>query len=132
MADIDDIETIKNDIAKRDAEIDSLRKESAKYRVQRNDALKASHAYRTVVKAHNIKFSIDEVDLTQMQIDDGAVTGDIAYTPPAIKAPSTNDSTTASMGASGETLTLDSVADMGANEINERWNEIKTLMSVKQ
>ena len=132
MADIDDIETIKNDQANRNAEIESLRRQNAKYRVARNDALRAAHAYKTVVNAHNIKFALDEVDLTQMQIDNGAVVGDFAYTPPAIKTPSTNDSKSTTMGASGETLSLESVADMDANEINERWDEIKNLMLAKQ
>ena len=128
-----DIETIKDDIANRDAEIESLRRENAKYRVARNDALRAAHAYKKVVSAHNIKFSIDEVDLTQMQIDGGAVVGDFDYTPPSIKTPSTTDqSEITTMGASGETLTLDSVADMDGNEINQRWDEIKNLMTAKQ
>ena len=59
------------------AELESVRNEAARYRVERNTALKSAHAYQTVVTKHNIGFSIDEANLEGLQIDnrgrDGAI-----------------------------------------------------------
>ena len=105
------------------AEIQSLRQEAARYRVSRNDALRRAHALSTVIKAHNVSFSIDDADLSSLDIKDGSVTGDFKYEPKKI-----SDKPLPNV-AKGETgLTMDRIREMSAKELSENWDEVKTVL----
>lgn len=103
---------------------DTLRKESARYRVARNDALREASAYRTVVKAHNIAFSPEEHDLTSLRVNDGAIEGEIEYSP---KSSGPKDPPKPS-GTAPDGLTMDAIRGMDRNEIMARWTEVQEAM----
>ena len=110
------------------AQIASLRKESAAYRVGRNDALRQVKALGTVVKAHNIRFSLEDADLSGLTIQDGQVEGEFVYKLPTGKddttAPPTGDPAKTVQG-----LTLDDIKTMSAAELDDRWDEVQTVMA---
>lgn len=59
----------------------SLSDEAAKYRTERNNALRQAHVLGTVVKKHNIEFDVRGIDLTKLEIENGAVKGEFEYKP---------------------------------------------------
>lgn len=111
------------------AEVESLRKEASRHRVARNDALRRVHALDTVVKAHNIRFSLDEADLSGLTIKDGQVEGEYKYTLPTtpVNPPPTDDPSSTEEG-----LTLDKVKMMSAAEIEADWDNVQSVMAANQ
>ena len=68
--------------------ITELSKESAGYRVQRNEALRKNLAYETVLKAHNVdvkQLNLNELD--SLPVRNGQVDGTFKYKPPKREVP---------------------------------------------
>lgn len=74
-------ETTDDAVSNLKAELSSVREEAARYRVQRNDALKQNAALTAVVSAHNIDFDIARADLDNLKVDHGKVVGEFEYEP---------------------------------------------------
>ena len=122
------VESLQSEIAQMRAnhvaEVNSLRQEAAGYRVSRNDALRRGKVLDTVLGKHNIKFSMEDADVSKLEIVNGAVVGDFDYTPRAVApAPPPN-------AAAGDTgLTMDKVKTMSAAEIEADWDNVQTVMA---
>ena len=110
-----------------DAQIASLRKESANYRVGRNEALRQVKALGTVDKAHNIRFSLEDADLSGLTIQDGQVDGEFVYKLPTSKDDSQKPTDDPAKNVQG--LTLDDIKTMSAAELDDRWDEVQTVMA---
>ena len=114
-------------IAELKARIESLRQESANYRIQRNDALKQNSVLRTVVSKHNISFDLETADVSSLKIVDGKVEGEFDYTPakPTSKQPDMK---------SGEKqgLSLEDISAMSEEEINKRWDEVSKVLAQEE
>ena len=110
------------------ADLESLRNESAKYRVQRNDALRQTHALKAVLAAHNISFDVTQADLGALSIDNGAVQGEFSYTPnnPTSSAPASQHQPAGA--ATPAVLTKDAISKMTSAQINENWEEISKVL----
>ena len=76
-----------------------------------------------VLSAHNVGFDVNEQDLSGLEIskDDGSVMGEFVYTAPEIKPELPRAS------GKAETLTLDDLDGMSADQINARWDEVLEL-----
>ena len=110
------------EVEKLKSENSSLRTESAKYRTQRNDALKQAHALGAVVKAHNINFDLAKADLESLKVENGRIEGEFAYTPaenPKSDPPKPSDKSEMSMA---------DVKNMSPDQINENWDLVQGAM----
>jgi len=105
-------------------QIESLRGEAAKSRVQRNAAMKENYAMQQVLKAHNIEFDVSKADLEGLKIDHGKVSGDFSYKAPASSGVSSPPKDTSSTNG----LSLKDVDSMTLDEINENWDELAKLL----
>ena len=92
--------------------------EAARFRSERNDALRRAHAFATILKAHNIGTDGVTPDaLAGLQIEGGAVKGEFPYTPPK---PNLNGAQAASGGrppATAPAITREALARMTAGQI---------------
>lgn len=118
-------------------ELDALRKrvaklsrKEAKYRTERNVALKANAGLAHVVNHHNIKADGSVVNSENLQIVDGKVVGSVVYSPTALPRKRSNPSTSPD-GGQGSGLTLNDVKSMTPAQINKRWDEVKTVLATK-
>ena len=111
-----------------DPRIAELSRESAGYRTQRNEAVRRAHAYETMLKAHNVDLSgVTSEALAAIPISGGAADGPFAYTPPRIEVP--KEAAPAARAGGKATPTLDEVRAWSPDEINKRWDEVKSLMA---
>ena len=108
-----------------EAEVKRLRQQSAGYRVARNQALKEGHAMKQVLKSHNIKFNLEEADLTSVSIEDGKATGEFAYTAPKAD---TKAKDVDPKSDEGKGMTYDDVKGMSADKINANWKEVSAVL----
>ena len=111
------------------AKIERLQSESASYRVQRNQALRESHALREVAKAHSADMDqMTEEALGNLKIANGKVDGEFSY-----KAPSLASQVTATpvQTKTPDTVAMDisSLATMSSKEINDNWDEVSQLLA---
>ena len=112
-------------------EVQSLRRESAKYRNSRNEALRWEAALRAVCRAHNIDLaSIPPGAVQGLAIEDGKVVDEFRYEPPKLSLPSAP-----SRGGGGEPatttepLTKSRLREMSRAEIDRLdWDEIKAVL----
>ena len=110
------------------ARIAELSKESASYRVQRNEAVRRSHAYETILKAHGVDLAgVTAESLAALPISEGKVDGQFKYTPPKIEVPKRTDPAKPADG--GTQLTLDEVKTWSADKINANWDKVRALMA---
>lgn len=108
-------------------EIKSLRAESAKRRIERNELLRKNSALSKVLNSHNIRFDVEEHDLSHLNIVDGAVEGEFDYSPPKQQQRVTVKS---SEPDQPKQLTAKDVAGMTADQINENWDQIKNIEGI--
>ena len=116
------------DIDKLNAQVKDLRDESAKYRILKNDFMKRNHVLQHILKAHNIKTDVDKVDISKLSIKDNKVEGEVEYTPPN---PVSRQEPNVNTNNMGTTITLQSIKDMTADEINNNWDEVSKLLQEK-
>ena len=110
-----------------DPRIAELSRESAGYRTQRNEAVRRAHAYETMLKAHGVDLSgVTAERLADIPISGGKADGPWAYTPPKVEVPREAPKSRVEGKAA---LTLDEVRAWGPDEINRRWDEVKSLMA---
>ena len=114
--------------------IKSARSEAAKYRTERNTALRLAHAYRTMLDKHNINHkSVTPEAVEVLAIKDGAVVDEFNYDAPkpgvtgavkgsssAGKPPQTTDESAG--------LSIDKIKKMSTAEVNKNWKEISQFM----
>ena len=112
----------------KDARIGELSKQSASYRVQRNEAVRRAHAFEVMLTAHGVDTSnVTSEALRGLPVKDGRVDGQFEYTPPKLNpAPKTDAPPRVEKGAA---LTLDEVRQWPADQINKRWDEVQALMA---
>lgn len=67
------------------SQVMELRNEAARYRVERNAALREAHALRQVTTAHNIEVPGPDT-YAGLKVKGGQVVGEFKYTPPAARA----------------------------------------------
>ena len=110
-------------------ESQKLHSESANYRTQRNSALRRLNALEQVVKGHNIDVSsITDDSVKHLTIEDGKVVDNFTYTPPQLSKPS-NQNSHRKQGGIGEDLSLDSIAKMSPDQINQNWDKISQVLA---
>ena len=121
-----------------DRELEAVKAELAELKAAGNAAALSNHALRSVLKAHNIAFDVDKADLSALSVgDDGAVSGEFAYTPPAVQnqqqaQQQQPQQQQQQQPAKQEGLTIEDVKAMSEDEINERWDAVcKVLESQK-
>lgn len=115
-----------NELSRLRTELDKLRNESASYRTQRNASLRREAALAQVVKAHNINFELDSVDLNVFKITNGVAEGELDYSPAKVE-PKQPD--VAGQGSPG--LTMDDIAKMSEKEINANWEQVSQVLSAQ-
>ena len=104
-----------------------LSRESASYRTQRNEALRRSHAYETMLKAHGIDLAPASSETVQnLPIKAGSIDGKWDYTPPKIEVP--KQAKPPEAAATPTALTKEALHTMSHEEINKRWDEVSALM----
>ena len=109
-------------------QVSKANRQAARYRTQRNAALRRAHAMETMLKAHNISLeAMTEARLSEMPIHGGKVDGEFGYKAPRPQQPT---STRVAQPASGgsNVLTADDLAGMSTSQINARWDEVKELL----
>ena len=104
-----------------------LSKEAASYRTQRNAALRRSHAYETMLKAHGVDLTpVTEDSLSGLPINAGRVDAPFEYKPPKIEVPKQVQAS-ATPGAA-PALTKEALRSMSVDEINKRWDEVSAVL----
>ena len=119
------LEAAKAETTKVQGRLEQARREAARYRVGRNDALRQGHALRAVVKAHNIGFKVEDADVSALKVEDGKVDGEFDYSP----APPSKEPPKSPPGGGNEGLTVDAVKKMSAEEMMARWDDVKAVMA---
>ena len=98
-------------------------KEAARYRTERNTALKRAHAFRTILDAHNIDHSVaTDQALAALDIEAGEVVTPFQYVAPKIKSPPKAPANS-SEGAGDSGLTREKIEQMTPEEINKAWED---------
>ena len=118
------IESLQADLEESQKTVSALRKESATYRVQRNAALRESHALRAITTAHNVKTDdvLTETALGVLTIEDGKVTGEFEYKAPKLKTQQQREVKQDS--TKSVALTAEAIEAMSYDEINKNWDEV--------
>lgn len=116
-------------LAKAQAEVSALRTEAAKYRTERNHALKSNAALTTVLDKHGVKFDVATADLSGFDIKDGKAEGAFDYTPPALTKATPAQAQVRQDNENG--LSHDKLKAMTPDEINKRWDEISSFLSTQ-
>ena len=113
-----------------EGKVQALSKESAGYRVQRNDALKREHLLKAVLSKHGVDTEkLKDYDLGKLTVNDGVVSGEVNYEVPAPAKVKAGSSTKAVNVKAEPPLTLKEVEDnWSAEQINKNWSKVKTLM----
>ena len=104
-----------------------LSRESASYRTQRNAAVRRSHCYEVMLKAHGIDLApVTSEAMAGLPIKAGAVDGAFAYTAPKIEVP--KQAKPPEAAATPPALTKEALNTMSAADINKRWDEVSALL----
>lgn len=117
--------------ATHDKELKSLREESAKYRSQRNQALRRGSALETIAKAHQIDLSkVTDEALEALPIVDGRVDGEFAYEVPSLRPPgATERKPRVTDGGKGQ-LTKEALSSMSVAEIRALpWDQVRAALA---
>ena len=70
------------------AQVARLKQESGEYRTQRDQALRQSHALRTIAETHKADMDqVNETALSNLTISNGTVEGEFSYTAPSPRHP---------------------------------------------
>ena len=112
-------------VADLEAQVASLKIEAAKYRTERNTALRRAHAQGQVLAAHKIDHTIDDKDLESLEIESGQVKGVYEYTAPApakVEPPQPSQS--------GQ-LTIADIRNMSVDEINRDWENVSKVIETQ-
>ena len=112
------------------AQVVRLKAESANYRTQRNQALRESHAYKTIATEHKADMEqVSEESLSGLTITNGTVEGEFSYTAPSLASQVTTPASEPITAPTSVALTLESVATMSTADINENWDEVSQLLA---
>ena len=112
-----------------DDRVKELTNEARNYRVQRNQALRRAHAYETMLKAHNIDTSaVTEDKLSNLPIDSGKVDGSFEYAAPKPEVKKRATEKPVGSDTDDTRLTRADIDGMTHEEINSRWDEVKTFL----
>lgn len=127
-----ELETVKAELAEIKAKMDAAQQSG-------NAAALSNHALRAVLKAHNIAFDVDKADLTALSVgEDGAVSGEFAYTPPAVQNQQQAQQQAQEQQAQQQPqqqpqgLTIEDVKAMSEDQINERWDEVSKVLESQE
>ena len=99
-----------------------------------NDALVREQALKQVLAKHNIAVDAAALDTSGMKVENGSVTGEVAYSPPGVsnrlrQGEGAYRQRAASAAApSKAALSLDDVANWSPAEVNSRWDEVQSLL----
>jgi len=124
MPDEKKTEDYEAEISALNEQIGDLRKEAAKYRLARNEALRQGHVLKTIAKAHNIKADLSEMDYSSLNIEDGKVVGEFEYSPKKI---SQKELPNIQQGETG--LTLEKIQSMSAADIEKNYDAVMEVMA---
>ena len=110
--------------------------EAAKYRTERNAALRRAHAYEAMLRAHNIDIaSVTDDSLRGMEIDQGAVVEEYSYTPPPMRRsdPAGAAAPGGQPASTQQPLTMTSLKDMSSKDRQAaldgmEWADIEAMM----
>ena len=120
-----------------DAALRSARAEAAKYRTERNAALREASALRTIATAHNLKLdAVQPESLAKLAIEGGKVVDKFDYTPPKPGVSGGSGGAGSAGEPNGTTpdaggLTREKIAAMSNDEINKRWDEVQKVLRAK-
>lgn len=106
-----------------------LSSKEAAYRTQRNTALRRAHAYETMLKHHGVDFSfVSDDNLKEtLPIDAGRVDGQFNYKPAKVASAKSGSVRGVSAAPKGG-LTRGDLSRMSSDEINKRWDEVKSVL----
>ena len=102
-------------------ELAKVRNSAASYRVGRSQALRQVYALRQVLGAHKVTFDLDSADLDGLVVDDGKVSGEFSYTPPATTE---GNKPADPPGEASAGLTEEDIAAMSPQQIADQWDEV--------
>lgn len=104
-------------------------KEAAKYRTERNAALKEAAGLRAICEANGLETDdlSSLVDLSDLTIKDGQAIGRVTVSTP-VKTPKGKDNTKTASGGTGMTPTLEEVAKWDTKRINDNWEMVEGLL----
>ena len=89
------------------------------------DAIKQNHAFREVLKAHNINFDVDKADLSQLEVKGDKLSGEFKY-----NLPTTTTPTLPAMDKSTpRSLTMKDIEGMSQDQINNNWKEVSAVLA---
>ena len=108
-----------------------LRSEAARYRVERNNAMKQNKAYQTVIGKHNIGFVVEQADLSKMEIENGQVKGEFEYSPKGVSH-ETKQAHTPPVHTPPQELTHDYIKKMGTDWVNKNWKQVESFLMSQQ
>ena len=94
----------------------------------RDTALRQSHALTAVLGAHNIQHTPTTEALAALQVNDGKVVGDYAYTPPAPPR-TTPAATSPATGTSTALYTRAELNKMSAQDVNKNWDRVSKSLA---
>ena len=113
------IADLKAQVAAEQATNAQLRQEAAQRRIDGRTHQLQAHVLKDVLGKHNISFDADGYDYSKHSIKDGAVVGDVDYTPPnKPRTPSTPPTTKAASNGN-EGLTLEAIDQMSQADIRK-------------
>ena len=125
-------------IAELEGKVTTLTQEATDAKNAGNTSALRNHAMAAVLKAHNIGFDIDKADLSALTVgEDGGVTGEFAYTPPAAQQQQQTQQPAQQQQQSTEQqqqqqqtqgLTLEDVKAMSEDQINSQWDEVQKVL----
>ena len=117
-------------LGKMAGQVSTLTQENADLIAERNKYQIRAHSLEKITQAHSIDIdsALTPAALSVLEVKDGAVTGEFAYTAPSI---GTKQSPPPSNGTASGTsaLTRESIEKMSDDEINENWDQISSFLS---
>lgn len=109
-----------------DIAIKNANAEAARYRTERNSALKELHAVKTVLSEHGIQPGA--LDMSGLTINNGKVLGTVPYKPQMNVGFNTPISSIDN-GVGGNVMNKESIALMNPEQINQNWETIRKILS---
>ena len=105
---------------------EEIRNQLARVKAARNAAVRQAHAAAQVLKHHNIKVDLKELDVSGIMIDkQGLPSGEIPYKPSDARK---NTSSSHTSSRSGSQITIEMVKKMTPDQINKNWDQIKEVL----
>ena len=99
-------------------------REAAKFRTERNAALRRASALETMLDAHNIDHStVNDQSVKGLEIKNGKVVERFVYQAPKIRNDSAKPSADATEAGSSGGLTREGIEKMSEAEINKAWED---------